>query len=155
MTPAAPGTRVPDFSLTTERGEEFTQEDLDGQTTVLVFYPAAFSPGCSDQFHVYQEVLGELDARGAKLYGVSVDSSWAVKAFRRHLGVDIPQLSDFEPKGETCRAFGVYHAEPGTAQRALIVIGPDRVVRWSYQAEHPGMLPGANLIFDGLGAVPA
>lgn len=154
MTPVAPGTPVPDFSLTTEGGEELTQEDLDGQTTVLVFYPSAFSPVCSDQFQVYQEVLGELDARGVKLYGVSVDSSWAVTAFRRHLGVDIPQLSDFEPKGETCRAFGVYH-EVGTAQRALIVIGPDRVVRWSYQAEHPGMLPGANLIFDGLGAVPA
>jgi len=65
--------------------------------------------------------------------------------------VTIEQLSDFEPKGAVCRAFGVYHPL-GFPQRALVIVGPDAVVKWSYQAPSPGELPGANLIFDGLGA---
>ena len=124
----------------------------EGHTTVLVFYPFAFSPVCTDQLSLYQEVLDEIAARGATIYGVSCDAGYSQKAFREQLGVTIEQLSDFEPKGETCRAFGVYHPG-GFPQRALVVIGPDAVVRWSYQAPSPGELPGANLIFDGLAAV--
>ena len=149
MTPIEPGTPAPDFVLKTEEGEDFTTADLHGQTTVLVFYPFAFSPVCTDQLNLYQEVLDQFEAQGAKLYGVSVDSPWAQTAFREMLGVTIPQLSDFEPKGAATRAFGVYHPG-GFAQRALVIIGSDGVVRWSYQAPSPGDLPGANLIFDAL-----
>jgi peroxiredoxin len=144
-----PGTPVPSFSLTTEDGDEFTHEDLRGQTTVLVFYPFAFSPVCTDQLSVYEEVLDELQAGGARLYGVSCDSSWSQRAFREQLGVTIPQLSDFEPKGATCRAFGVLH-NGGFAERALVIVDPDGTIKWSYQAPTPGDLPGVNLIFDGL-----
>jgi peroxiredoxin (alkyl hydroperoxide reductase subunit C) len=150
----APGTPAPDFTLQTEDGGQLTLADLKGSTTVLVFFPFAFSPLCTDQFSVYQEVLGEFEARGAKLYGVSCDASWSLKAFREKLGVSIPMLSDFEPKGETCRAFGVYHPG-GFAQRALVIVDPDAIVKWSYEADTPGELPGANLIFDGLAAATA
>jgi len=150
----APGTPAPDFTLQTEDGGQLTLADLKGSTTVLVFFPFAFSPLCTDQFSVYQEVLGEFEARGAKLYGVSCDASWSLKAFREKLGVSIPMLSDFEPKGETCRAFGVYHPA-GFAQRALVIVDPDAIVKWSYEADTPGELPGANLIFDGLAAATA
>ena len=146
-----PGTRAPDFTLRREDGTTLSRDDLRGRTTVLVFYPFAFSPICTDQFSVYQEVLDEFQARGATLYGVSCDSTWAQKAFRQQLGVEIEQLSDWEPKGEACRAFGVYH-QGGFAHRALVIIDPEGVVRWSYLAPNPGELPGANLIFDGLDA---
>ena len=149
MSVVAPGTPAPDFTLQTEDGGRLGLADLKGSTTVLVFFPFAFSPVCTDQFSVYQEVLGEFEARGAKLYGVSCDASWSLKAFREKLGVSIPMLSDFEPKGETCRAFGVYHPG-GFAQRALVIVDPDAIVKWSYEADTPGELPGANLIFDGL-----
>ena len=143
------GSPAPEFTLRREDGSEFTRADLEGKTTVLVFYPFAFSPVCTDQLNLYQEVLDEFSARGATLYGVSCDSSWSQKAFREKLGVSIEQLSDFEPKGETCRAFGVYHPG-GFPQRALVIIGPDAIVKWSYEAPSPSDLPGANLIFDGL-----
>ena len=146
-----PGTPVPEFSLRREDGSEFTQADLQGTTTVLVFYPFAFSPVCTDQLNLYQEMLDDFSSRGATLYGVSCDASWSQTAFREKLGVTIEQLSDFEPKGAACRAFGVYHPG-GFPQRALVIVGPDAVVKWSYQAPSPGDLPGANLIFDGLGA---
>ena len=151
-----PGSPAPEFTLRREDGGEFTRSDLEGKTTVLVFYPFAFSPVCTDQLNLYDELLDELQAAGATMYGVSCDATYAQKAFRERLGVRIEQLSDFEPKGEACRAFGVYHPG-GFPQRALVVIAPDAVVRWSYQAASPSELPGANLIFDGLAAetVPA
>jgi peroxiredoxin len=145
----APGTTAPDFTLRREDGSEFTRPDLLGKTTVLVFYPFAFSPVCTDQLSLYQEVLDEFGRQGATLYGVSCDASYSQKAFREKLGVSIEQLSDFEPKGATCRAFGAYHPG-GFPQRALVIIGPDGVVSWSYLASSPSELPGANLIFDGL-----
>ncbi|HEY6397566.1 MAG TPA: redoxin domain-containing protein [Solirubrobacteraceae bacterium] len=147
----APGQPAPEFSLTREDDTDFTRADLIGQTTVLVFYPFAFSPVCTDQLNLYDDVLDEFEALGAKLYGVSCDANYTQTAFRHQLGISIEQLSDFEPKGATCRAFGVYDPS-GSPQRALVIIGPDGVVKWSYQARHTGELPGANLIFDGLGA---
>lgn len=149
-----PGTPAPEFSLRREDGSKFTRANLEGKTTVLVFYPFAFSPVCTDQMNLYDEVLDEFAVAGATLYGVSCDATYTQTAFRERLGVRIEQLSDFEPKGETCRAFGVYHPG-GFPQRALVIVGPDAVVRWSYQAPSPGDLPGANLIFDGLAEAPA
>jgi peroxiredoxin (alkyl hydroperoxide reductase subunit C) len=146
------GTPAPDFALATAGGDRFTRADLEGRTTLLVFYPFAFSPVCTDQLSVYNEVLDELGERGTTLYGVSCDATWSQKAFREQLGVDIEQLSDFEPKGATCRAFGVLHPG-GFPQRALVLIGPDAVVRWSYEAPSPGELPGVNLLFDALDGV--
>src|SRR4051795_5701432 len=102
----APGTPAPEFRLKTEEGEDFTQADLRGHTTVLVFYPYAFSPVCTDQFQVYEEALEELTAQGVTLYGVSCDATYSQQAFKQQLGVSIEQLSDFEPKGAASRAFG-------------------------------------------------
>jgi len=150
----APGTPAPGFSLARERGESFTEDDLQGQTTVFVFYPFAFSPVCTDQLNLYQEVLEDFGARGATLYGVSCDAPYSQTAFREKLGVSIAQLSDFEPKGAACRAFGVLHPG-GFPQRALVIVGPDGIVKWSYQASSPAELPGANLIFDGLDQLAA
>jgi peroxiredoxin len=148
----APGTPAPAFRLMREDGEGFTEQDLQGQGTVLVFYPFAFSPVCTDQLQLYEGVLDELAERGATLYGVSCDSIWAQKAFREKLGVSSRQLSDFEPKGAACAAFGALHAG-GFPQRALVVIGPDGVVRWSYEAPSPSELPGVELLREGVGAL--
>lgn len=149
MTVVAAGRPAPDFTLATAGGEPFTRADLEGKTTVLVFYPFAFSPVCTEQLSVYNELLGDFAERGTTLYGVSCDAVWSQRAFKEKLGLAIEQLSDFEPKGATCRAFGVLHPG-GFPQRALVLIGPDAVVRWSYEAPSPGDPPGANLIFDAL-----
>ena len=144
-----PGTPVPPFKLAAEGGDDFTEANLRGKQTVLVFYPFAFSPVCTDQLQVYEQSLGEITAQGAEIYGVSCDSTWAQKAFREKLGVSIPQLSDFEPKGAACAAFGVLHAG-GFPQRALVIVGEDGVVRWSYQAPSPADLPPVHMILGGL-----
>ncbi len=144
------GSDVPQFTLRREDGEPFTRDDLAGKTTVLVFYPAAFSSVCTDQFQIYQEVLEDLAAQGADLYGVSIDQTDSQVAFRESLGVTIPMLSDAVPQAAAARAFGVVFEPTGVANRALVIVGPGQTVLWSWEGEHPGILPGANLIFDGL-----
>lgn len=149
MSVLAPGTPAPTFKLAREDGESFTDEDLRGKTTVLVFYPFAFSPVCTDQLSLYEGELEAITADGTEIYGVSCDSTWTQKAFREKLGVSIPQLSDFEPKGAACSAFGVLH-DGGFPQRALVIVGADGIVRWSYQAPSPADLPGVHMILGGL-----
>ena len=144
------GAVAPDFTLPDQDGDLVSLQDLRGQVSVLVFYPLDFSPVCTDQLNVYQEVLGELEERGAKLYGVSVDSSYAHKEFAAKGNLTMPLLADFHPKGEVARKFGVFIEERGIAGRALVMIGPDGVVRWSYVSPSPLEIPGANLIFDAL-----
>jgi peroxiredoxin (alkyl hydroperoxide reductase subunit C) len=150
--PLAAGTKVPDFTLKTEDLEDFTQADLEGKTTVLVFYPAAFSPVCTDQLQVYEEVVDELRAQGVEMYGVACDGPFALKAFREKLNITIPQLSDFEPKGAASKAFGAYFEPAGFSNRSIVIVGPDLTVTWSYEADSPGDLPGVNLIVDALAA---
>ena len=149
------GSDVPEFTLRREDGEPFTREDLAGKTTVLVFYPAAFSSVCTDQFQILQEVLEDLAAEGADVVGVSIDQTDSQVAFRESMNVTIPMLSDAVPQAATARAFGVLFAPTGVANRSLVIVGPDLKVLWSWEGEHPGVLPGANLIFDGLAGARA
>ena len=144
-----PGTPAPDFSLPDQDGNEVSLASLRGKRVVLVFYPSDFSPVCTDQLNVYQEVLGELRERGVELYGISVDGAFCHKAFQNHLGIDIPLLADFHPKGEVAKAYGVWSEEYGVAGRALVMVDPDGIVGWSYMSP-PLEVPGANLIFDAL-----
>jgi peroxiredoxin len=147
------GARAPDFALSNQDGDTVALKDLEGQHSVLVFFPAAFSPVCTDQLSVYQEVLPDLAARGTALYGVSVDGAFALKAFQASIGISIPLLSDFHPKGEMAKAYDVWVPDRGVATRALILIGPDLSVLWAHQPPSPLEIPGANLIFDALDAV--
>jgi peroxiredoxin len=143
------GAQAPDFTLPDQDGQKVSLADFRGETVVLVFYPADFSPLCTDQLSVYQEVLGEFEERGAKLVGISVDGAFSHRAFREHLKIDIPLLADFHPKGEVAKAYGVWSEKYGVSSRALVMVGPEGAVEWSYMS--PSLeVPGANLIFDAL-----
>ena len=144
-----PGTPAPDFTLPDQDGNEVSLSAFRGRTVVLVFYPADFSPVCTDQLSVYQEVLPELEQAGATLLGISVDGAYCHRAFRDHLGTSISLLADFHPKGEGAKQYGVWSEERGVAGRALVLVGPDGKVGWSYLSP-PLEVPGANLIFDAL-----
>jgi peroxiredoxin len=145
------GTKAPDFSLPDHDGNEVSLADYSDRKLVLAFYPLDFSPVCSDQLSLYQEVLGEIEARGATLVGVSVDSTFAHHAFRKHRGLTMTLLSDFNPKGEVSRAYGAWIDAVDHGNRSLVLI-EDGVVRWSYASPTPVEIPGANLIFDALSA---
>jgi peroxiredoxin len=146
-----PGTQAPDFSLPDSEGNMIGLGDFAGRKLVLCFYPLDFSPVCSDQLSIYQEVLGDIEAKGASLVGVSVDSAYCHRAFRERLNLTMPLLADFHPKGEMSREYGAYQEEFGTDNRSLVLVGGDGMVRWSYATDSVKDIPGANLIFDALG----
>ena len=144
-----PGTRAPDFSLPDHDGNEVSLSDFAGRKLVLAFYPLDFSPVCTDQLGLYQEVLGEIEAQGASLVGISVDSSYCHRAFREQLNLTMPLLADFNPKGEVSRAYGAWIDQVDHGNRSLVLIENDEV-SWSHAAPTPLEIPGANLIFDAL-----
>jgi peroxiredoxin len=148
-----PGTPAPDFKLPNHRGEPVSLSDFRGRKLLLCFYPNDFSPVCSDQLSLYQEVLSELDAKGVELVGISTDGSWAHNAFRKHLGLEMTLLSDFHPKGEASRAYGAYLEEWGTPNRSLVLVDEEGIVRWVHAEPTPLSIPGANLIFDALATI--
>jgi peroxiredoxin (alkyl hydroperoxide reductase subunit C) len=147
----AAGEKAPGFTLRDQDGEDVSLSDFEGKKVLLVFYPFDFSPVCSDQLSVYQEVKPEIEAKGVTMLGVSVDSPYAHKAFQEKLGIDTTLLSDFEPKGEVSKAYGSFIDAAGMANRTLVLIGEDGNVEWAYESPSPGEAPGANLIFDALG----
>jgi peroxiredoxin len=144
------GEQAPDFALRDQDGEKVSLSDFKGRKVLLIFYPADFSPVCSDQLSIYQEVKPEISAKGVELVGISVDSAYAHKAFQEKLGIDTTLLSDFEPKGEVARAYGSYLDKAGTANRTLVLVDKQGRVAWTHESEHPGVFPGANVIFDAL-----
>jgi len=147
-----PGVSAPDFTLPDQDGSDVSLADFSGRRLVMAFYPLDFSPVCTDQLSIYQEVMGEIEARGATLVGVSVDSPYCHAAFREKLGLSLSLLADFHPKGEVCAAYGALIDERGHSNRSLVVVGEDGEVAWSYAAPSPLEIPGANLIFDALDA---
>lgn len=146
----AVGDRAPAFTLSNQDKEDVSLSDFAGRKVMLVFYPLDFSPVCSDQLSLYQEVRPELAERGLELVGISVDSPWAHRAFREKLGIETTLLSDFEPKGEVARAYGSYIEGAGIANRTLVLVDEEGTVAWTHEAPTPAEFPGANVIFDAL-----
>jgi peroxiredoxin len=145
----AAGERAPDFTLLDQDGKAVSLADFRGATVVLAFYPADFSPTCTDQLTVYQDVLGEFESRGVRLVAISVDGAFCHKAFQNHLQLTIPLLADFHPKGEVAKAYGVWSEDYGQSGRALVMVGPDGTVEWSHDSS-PLEVPGPDLIFRAL-----
>jgi peroxiredoxin len=144
-----PGSRAPDFSLSTTPDQSVALHDFRGRNLVLTFYPADWSPVCTDQLAVYNELLPEFRRLGAEVLGISVDGVWCHLAFAKDRKLRFALLSDFEPKGEMARAYGVYRKGEGVSERALFVIDGEGIIRWSYVSPI-GINPGAEGILDAL-----
>lgn len=144
------GSAVPRFSLRTAEGAPYTQDAVIGERTLLVFYPFAFSPVCTDQLQLLEEVLDDLKEKGITVVAVSCDASDSQVAFADKLGVSIRQLSDFEPKGAVSKAFGAYFEPGGMSTRALVLTADDGTIAWSWEGEHPGVLPPVSLVLDAI-----
>jgi peroxiredoxin len=147
-----PGTRAPDFSLHTTPDQSVALRDFRARRLVLSFYPADWSPVCTDQLAVYNELLPEFRRFRAELLGLSVDGVWCHLAFAKDRKLRFPLLSDFEPKGEVARAYGAYRKPEGVSERALFLIDEEGIVRWSYVSPI-GVNPGADGILDALEAM--
>lgn len=147
------GTEAPDFTLTDDTGEQFTLSSLRGTPVHLNFFPAAFSPVCTDWF---APIAGDAGAfEGVKVVGVSVDARRSLEAFKAQLGADhVTFCADFHPKGEVATLYDVYLAEAGVAGRCTFVIDADGMIVDVDQV-HPLEHPDAERLIASLSACRA
>ena len=129
--PVEVGQEAPDFTLRNQAGEYVTLSSFRGaKNVVLMFYPLAFSGGCTRQFTDFSAHEGRYASEQAQVLGISVDSFHSQAAFAKSLGLDTTMmLADFEPKGAVAREYGVYLDERGHSTRATFVIDKQGIVR--------------------------
>ncbi len=153
------GTRAPDFDLPVNSAEppppgrplpRISLRELAGRPVVLVFYPGDFTPVCSSELAIYNELHAEFEDRfRARVLGISVDSVWCHRAFARELNLKVPLLADFHPKGEVSQRYASYRESDGFSERSLYVIGGDGVIFWSHLSPLD-VNPGADGVLDAL-----
>jgi peroxiredoxin len=144
-----PGREAPDWELNATPDQKVRLGDFRGRALIMAFYPADWSPVCTDQMALYNEILPEFRRLGAELVGISVDGAWCHRAFAESRSLHFPLLADFHPKGEVAQAYGVYDDEIGMSARALFVLDGEGVIRWSYVSP-VGVNPGADGILAAL-----
>lgn len=145
-----PGTKAPDFTLYSTPDQKVSLSEFRGRPVILAFYPADWSPVCTDQLGLYNQLLPEFEHYNEpELIAISVDGIWSHIAFSKDRTLKFPILSDFEPKGSISRLYGAYQEGVGEAERALFVIDKDGVIRWSYLSP-VGVNPGADGILRAL-----
>jgi peroxiredoxin len=143
------GETAPDFELNSTPDQTLRLSDFRGRRVILAFYPADWSPVCSDQMALYNETLKLFHRYHAEMIGISVDSKWCHMAFSENRNLHFPLLADFEPKGAVSKLYGAYNEKYGSSHRALFVLDEDGVIQWSYLSPD-GINPGADGILDAL-----
>lgn len=143
------GTKAPDFKLNSTPDQEVSLSELKGKNVVLAFYPADWSPVCSDEMSLYNASLKLFSKSNAIVVGISVDSKWSHMAFAKDRNLHFPLLADFEPKGAVSKLYEVYDEKSGHSQRALYLLDEEGIIRWSYLSPE-GMNPGVDGVLDAL-----
>jgi peroxiredoxin len=143
------GTKAPNFKLNATPDQKISLSDFQGRPVVLAFYPADWSPVCTDQLSLYNQILPEFQKFNAEIMGISVDGVWSHLAFAKDRNLHLPLLADFEPKGQVSRSYGAYRHSTGECERALFVIDHKGIIRWSYLSPD-GVNPGADGILKAL-----
>ncbi len=125
-------TKAPNSRLPSAPDHKVSLSDFKGQSVILAFYPADWSPVCSDQLSLYNELISDFYNHHAQLLGISVDGIWCHQAFAKQHHLQFPLLADFEPKGKVAKDYGVYSEAQGTSERALFVIDKEGMIHWKY-----------------------
>jgi len=123
------GDAAPDFELLDENGKPTRLSGFRGRNVVLVFFPAAFSPICTQELKQMAAHGADYARESAEVLGVSVDNKWSLKAFKRDEALTATLLSDFHPKGAVAQKYGVFMSETGYASRGTFVIDREGVLR--------------------------
>ena len=125
------GDQAPDFELRDQHGTPVRLSGFRGaKHVVLVFYPLAFSPVCSNELYAMRDEFPEVTRDDVALLTVSVDSTYAHRAWSDAEHFEFELLSDFWPHGEVAKLYGVFDSDRGIATRGTFIIDKDGVVRW-------------------------
>ena len=102
----SPGDPAPDFTLTSDTGEQVRLKDLRGQKVIVYFYPAAMTPGCTKEACDFTDSLDSLKGAGYEVLGISPDKPEKLAKFRERDSLTITLLSD--PDRSVLEAYGAY-----------------------------------------------
>jgi len=150
------GDTAPVFTATvgTSDHESFDLADHLGEgPVVLAFFPGAFTPPCSNEMIGLQEHLGDIEAAGGTLLGVSADSPFTQGAFREKHGLEFDLVSDMA--GDAIREYDLEMDIPdlglyGIANRAVFVVDDEGAVTYHWVAEDPTNEPDYEAIVDAV-----
>jgi peroxiredoxin (alkyl hydroperoxide reductase subunit C) len=125
---------IPAFSVQAFHNGEFktvTSDDVKGQWSIFLFYPADFTFVCPTELEDMQKIYPELKERGVEVYSVSTDSHFVHAAWHEHSPaistLEYPMLAD--PTGAMTRGFGIMIEEAGQALRGTFLANPDGIVK--------------------------
>ena len=147
------GDEAPDFTTRDEDLEEFKLSSLRGRNVLLVFFPLAFSRMCTKELVDITGQSEKYDAAGAEVVGVSVDSPFVLKAFKRDENLNAHLVSDFHPKGAIAKQYDAYIDEAGIATRATFVIDKDGKIAGKV-VTHPGEARNQDEYLEALASCP-
>jgi peroxiredoxin len=132
------GDAAPAVTLPARFGEEVKAPIGQGKV-VLLFFPLAFSPVCTDEMCHMRDSWSEWEGLDATVLGISVDSPFVTDRFRADQNIPFPILSDFNK--DVCTNYGVLHEDlkglKGVAKRSAFVIDPDGNVAYAWVTEDP------------------
>lgn len=124
-----PGDTAPDFSLQDSSGRTVSLKDFKGRSTVVYFYPAAATPGCTKQACDFRDSLSSLSAAGYDVVGISPDPVAKLATFAENEGLTFPLLSD--PDHKVAEAYAAWGEKKNYGKtydgliRSTVVVGPD------------------------------
>ena len=127
------GSKAPDFTLVNQDREPVKlSEQIGSGNIVLAFFPGAFSGTCTKEMCTLRDSMSQLNGLGAKVYGISTDTFFALKAWGDQKKLGFPLLSDYNK--EAIRAFDVVNPDmvglKNIAKRSVIVIDKGGIVRY-------------------------
>ena len=123
------GEAAPDFELLDEEGKPTRLSSFRGRNVMIVFFPAAFSPICSQELKQIAGRKAAYEKENTAVIGISVDNRWSLRAFKRDEGLTATLLSDFHPKGNVAQKYGVFIGETGYAKRGTFAVDKEGVIR--------------------------
>jgi peroxiredoxin len=149
------GSPAPDFTLMNQERQPVTLSAQRGHPVLLAFFPAAFSSVCQKELCTFRDQLARLNQAHAQVYGISVDTFFALKAFHDAQGLTFPLLSDFNK--QVIRAYGVFNEDMiglrGIAKRAVFVVDSAGVVRHREVLDDARNEPDYQKVFAALEAL--
>ena len=150
---ATVGQKAPEFKLLNDKREEVTLSSQKGHPVVLAFFPAAFTGVCTKELCTFRDSMAKLNSANARVYGISVDTSFSLAEFKKQQNLNFPLLSDFNK--EVIQSYGVFNPDmiglKGIAKRSTFVIDKDGVVRYSEILEDARNEPNYDKVFEALG----
>lgn len=139
--PLAVGAKAPDVTLYDKDRKKKNLSEFKGKSTVLAFFPGAFTGVCRKEACTLRDSAAELNNLNAQVVGVSVDSPWAQMGWSAADNLNFPLLSDY--KREAINKYGVIHPNFGgvegydTSKRAVFVLDKDQTVKYVWVGEPP------------------